>query len=57
MDQAYPNSFNIDWGSIDALMTNPNGTPRYDNTLTVFTLNNIVSSVTGSQLAAVGVSG
>src|SRR5271156_6396877 len=32
-----PNSFNIDWGSIDALMTNPDGTPRYDNTLTVFT--------------------
>jgi hypothetical protein len=41
VDQAYPNSFNIDWGSIDALMTNPNGTPRYDNTLTVFTLNNM----------------
>jgi PEP-CTERM motif len=57
VDQAYPNSFNIDWGSIDALMTNPNGTPRYDNTLTVFTLNNIVSSVTGSQLAAAGVFG
>jgi hypothetical protein len=57
VDQAYPNSFNIDWGSIDALMTNPNGTPRYDNTLTVFTLNNIVSSVTGSRLAAAGVFG
>ena len=29
-----PNSFNIYWGSIDALMTNPDGSPRYDNTLT-----------------------
>ena len=35
---AFPNSFNIDWGSIDALITNPDGTPRYDNTLTVHTL-------------------
>jgi hypothetical protein len=49
---AFPNSFNIDWGSIDALMTNPDGTPRYDNTLTVHTLTNSVDSVTGSQLAA-----
>jgi hypothetical protein len=49
---AYPNSFNLDWGSIDALMTNPDGSPRYDNTLTVHTLNNSVDSVTGSQLAA-----
>jgi hypothetical protein len=49
---AYPNSFNIDWGSIDALMTNPDGTPRYDNTLSVHTLANTVDSVTGSQLAA-----
>jgi hypothetical protein len=56
---AYPNSFNIDWGSIDALMTNPDGTPRYDNTLTVFTIPsvNTQDSVTGSQLAAAGVFG
>jgi hypothetical protein len=47
-----PSSFNIDWGSIDALMTNPDGTPRYDNTLTVHTLADTVDSVTGSQLAA-----
>jgi hypothetical protein len=54
-----PNSFNIDWGSIDALMTNPDGTPRYDNTLTVFTIPsvNTQDSVTGSQLAAAGVFG
>jgi hypothetical protein len=54
-----PNSFNIDWGSIDALMTNPDGTPRYDNTLTVFTEFpiNTQDSVTGSQLAAAGVFG
>jgi hypothetical protein len=54
-----PNSFNIDWGSIDALMTNPDGTPRYDNTLTVFTAFPIDTqdSVTGSQLAAAGVFG
>jgi hypothetical protein len=50
-----PDSFNIDWGSIDALMTNPDGTPRYDNTLTVHTLADTVDSVTGSQLAMVGV--
>jgi hypothetical protein len=49
---AFPNSFNIDWGSIDALMTNPDGTQRYDNTLSVHTLANTVDSVTGSQLAA-----
>jgi hypothetical protein len=49
---AFPNSFNIDWGSIDAFLTNPNGTQRYDNTLTVLTLANTVDSVTGSQLAA-----
>jgi hypothetical protein len=56
---ALPNSFNIDWGSIDALMTNPDGTPRYDNTLTVFTAFPIDTqdSVTGSQLAAAGVFG
>ena len=47
-----PNSFNIYWGSIDALMTNPDGSPRYDNTLTVHTLANTVDSVTGSELAA-----
>jgi hypothetical protein len=54
-----PNSFNIDWGSIDALMTNPDGSPRYDNTLTVFTAFpiNTQDSVTGSQLAAAGVFG
>jgi PEP-CTERM motif len=49
---AFPNSFNIDWGSIDALTTNPDGSPRYDNTLSVHTLANTVDSVTGSQLAA-----
>jgi hypothetical protein len=49
---AYPDSFNIDWGSIDALMTNPDGSPRYDNTLTVHTQGGSVDSVTGSQLAA-----
>ena len=54
---AFPNSFNIDWGSIDALMTNPDGSPRYDNTLTVFTSVNTQDSVTGSQLAAAGVFG
>ena len=54
-----PRSFNIYWGSIDALMTNPDGTPRYDNTLTVFTIPsvNTQDSVTGSQLAAAGVFG
>jgi PEP-CTERM motif len=54
-----PNSFNIYWGSIDALMTNPDGTPRYDNVLTVFTIPsvNTQDSVTGSQLAAAGVFG
>jgi hypothetical protein len=54
-----PNSFNIDWGSIDALMTNPDGTPRYDNVLTVFTIPsvNTQDSVTGSDLAAAGVFG
>ena len=49
---AYPNSFNLYWGSIDALTTNPDGTPRYDNTLSVHTLANTVDSVTGSELAA-----
>jgi hypothetical protein len=49
---AFPNSFNIYWGSIDALTTNPDGSPRYDNTLSVHTLANTVDSVTGSQLAA-----
>ena len=49
---AFPDSFNIYWGSIDALMTNPDGTPRYDNTLTVHTLADTVDSVTGSELAA-----
>jgi hypothetical protein len=49
---AYPDSFNIYWGSIDALMTNPDGTPRYDNTLTVHTQGGSVDSVTGSELAA-----
>ena len=39
-----PDSFNIDWGSIDALMTNPDGTQRYDNTLTVHTQANTVDS-------------
>jgi hypothetical protein len=52
-----PTSFNIFWGSIDALMTNPDGSPRYDNTLTVFTSANTQDSVTGSQLAAAGVFG
>jgi hypothetical protein len=54
-----PNSFNIYWGSIDALMTNPDGTPRYDNVLTVFTIPsvNTQESVTGSQLAGAGVFG
>jgi PEP-CTERM motif len=54
-----PNSFNIYWGSIDALMTNPDGTPRYDNVLTVFTIPsvNTQDSVTGSQLAAADVFG
>jgi PEP-CTERM motif len=52
-----PTSFNIFWGSIDALMTNPDGSPRYDNTLTVFTSVNTQDSVTGSQLAAAGVFG
>jgi hypothetical protein len=52
-----PSSFNIDWGSIDALMTNPDGTPRYDNTLTVFTTVDTQDSVTGSELAAAGVFG
>jgi hypothetical protein len=54
-----PNSFNFYWGSIDALMTNPDGTPRYDNTLTVFTIPsvNTQDSVTGSQLVAAGVFG
>jgi PEP-CTERM motif len=33
-------------------MTNPDGSPRYDNTLSVNTLANTVDSVTGSQLAA-----
>ena len=33
-------------------MTNPDGTQRYDNTLTVHTLADTVDSVTGSQLAA-----
>ena len=54
---AFPDSFNMYWGSIDALMTNPDGSPRYDNTLTVFTLANTQDSVTGSQLAAAGVFG
>ena len=49
---AFPNSFNLYWGSIDALTTNPDGSPRYDNTLSVHTLANTVDSVTGSQLAA-----
>jgi PEP-CTERM motif len=49
---AFPNSFNLYWGSIDALTTNPDGSPRYDNTLSVHTLVNTVDSVTGSQLAA-----
>ena len=50
----YPTSFNIYWGSIDALMTNPDGTPRFDNTLTVYTVPpfNTQDSVSGSQLAA-----
>jgi hypothetical protein len=54
-----PTSFNIFWGSIDALTTNPDGSPRYDNTLTVFTASpiNTQDSVTGSQLAAAGVFG
>jgi hypothetical protein len=52
-----PTSFNIFWGSIDALMTNPDGSPRYDNTLTLFTSANTQDSVTGSQLAAAGVFG
>jgi len=54
-----PYSFNIYWGSIDALMTNPDGTPRYDNLLTVFTIPSVGTqdSVTGSQLAAAGVFG
>jgi hypothetical protein len=52
-----PTSFNIFWASIDALMTNPDGSPRYDNTLTVFTSVNTQDSVTGSQLAAAGVFG
>jgi len=58
-EEGLPNSFNIYWGSIDALMTNPDGTPRYDNTLTVFTIPsvNTQDSVTGSQLAAAGVFG
>jgi PEP-CTERM motif len=47
-----PDSFNMYWGSIDALMTNPNGTQRYDNTLSVHTLGGLVDTVTGSQLAA-----
>ena len=51
-EDGLPNSFNIDWGSIDALMTNPDGSPRYDNTLSVHTLANTVDSVTGSELAA-----
>jgi PEP-CTERM motif len=50
--EGLPTSFNIDWGSIDALMTNPDGSPRYDNTLSVHTQANTVDSVTGSQLAA-----
>jgi PEP-CTERM motif len=49
---AFPNTFNIFWGSIDALTTNPDGSPRYDNTLSVHTLANTVDTVTGSQLAA-----
>jgi hypothetical protein len=54
-----PNSFNFYWGSIDALTTNPDGTPRYDNVLTVFTIPsvNTQDSVTGSQLVAAGVFG
>jgi PEP-CTERM motif len=54
-----PNSFNFYWGSIDALMTNPDGTPRFDNVLTVFTIPsvNTQDSVTGSQLVAAGVFG
>jgi hypothetical protein len=58
-EDGLPTSFNIYWGSIDALMTNPDGTPRYDNTLTVFTIPsvNTQDSVTGSQLAAADVFG
>jgi hypothetical protein len=54
-----PTSFNFYWGSIDALTTNPDGTPRYDNVLTVFTIPsvNTQDSVTGSQLVAAGVFG
>ena len=58
-EDGLPSSFNVDWGSIDALITNPDGTPRYNNTLTVFTIPsvNTQDSVTGSQLAAAGVFG
>jgi hypothetical protein len=54
-----PDSFNIDWGSIDALMTTRMGTQGYDNTLTVHTLADTVDSVTGSLTAALvfGVNG
>jgi len=49
----YPDSFNIYWGSIDALTTNT-GSTRYDNTLTVYAVgpDNIIGSVTGSELVA-----
>ena len=48
-----PDSFNIYWGSIDALTTST-GSTRYDNTLTVYGLgdNIIIGSITGSELVA-----
>jgi hypothetical protein len=46
-DSKAPNSFNIYWGSIDALTTST-GSTRYDNVLTV----NGTDSITGSQLVA-----
>ena len=53
----YPNSFNIFWGSIDALTTST-GSTRYDNTLSVYVLGGSgPDTVTGSQLVAAGVFG
>jgi hypothetical protein len=54
-----PDSFNIYWGSIDALVNVPPPDARYDNTLVVYGDgdNNILGSITGSELvAAIGLS-
>ena len=53
-----PDSFNIYWGSIDALVNIPPPDGRYDNTLTVYGLPGFsIGSITGSELvAAMGLS-